>query len=90
MLTALPPEKPVAAEGDRPIVVGRVGELDFYLLAHEDKNRGYHFRAHLHLMTAAAMMNIPYLESEGPLSGWELNVRRVDEAWAKRQGAFDA
>jgi hypothetical protein len=90
MLTALPPSRVTAIEDDRPIVIGRVGELDFYLLAHEAKNQGYHCRAHLHLIAAAALLGIPYLESEGPLSGWELNVRRVDEAWAKRRGAFDA
>lgn len=84
MLTALPPGKPVATEGDRPIVVGRVGELDFYLLAHEAKNRGYHMRAVVFLRLAAADMGVDWAGVSDPHLDWMLNLEPVDEAWANR------
>ena len=85
MLTALPPKTATAIEDDRPIVVGRVAEMDFYLMAHEAKNQGYHTRAVMHLMVAAVLLNVPYVSSEGPLSDWDLNIRVIDEAWGRAQ-----
>ena len=83
MLTALPPEKPVAAEGDRPTFFGHVHELDFYLQAHEAKNRGYHSRAAVLLGLAAVALDVPWVSSSHPYLDWEMNLAAVDKAWAE-------
>ena len=83
MLTALPPEKPVAAEGDRPTFFGHVHELDFYLQAHEAKNRGYHLRAVVLLKLAAAIFDVEWVSSGVAELDWETNLAAVDNAWAE-------
>ncbi|OCQ94857.1 hypothetical protein AMR42_12550 [Limnothrix sp. PR1529] len=83
MLTALPPEKPVAAEGDRPPIIGHVHELDFYLQAHEAKNRGYHSRAVCLLCLAARNFGLEWTSLGHVLLDWDYNLPNVDKAWAE-------
>jgi hypothetical protein len=82
MLTALPPEMPVATEGDRPIVVGQVHELDFYLQAHEAKNRGYHDRAVVLLTLAGLTFGIDLVRTGNSRFDWDNNLEAVDRAWS--------
>jgi hypothetical protein len=82
MLTALPPEKPVAAEDKPPFIVGQVHELDFYLQAHEAKNRGYHERASILLVLAGYAYGVNVVSTGEFQSDWDNNLEAVDRAWS--------
>lgn len=84
MLTALPPEKPVAAEGDRPFVIGRVANPDYYVLAHEAKSRGEHSRAMTLLMMAGQDLDVPMFLFGDPYSDWRNHIDAIDKAWGEK------
>lgn len=86
MLTALPPKAVTAIEDDRPIVVGQVAELDFYLQAHEAKNRGYHARAVCLLCLSARNLGLTWTSFGDVCLDWDFNLEAIDEAWGKAQG----
>ncbi len=86
MLTALPPKAVTAIEDDRPIVVGRVAEPDYYVLAHEWLNRGYVHQAHVLLTMAAIQLGLRTVEGMSSEDYWDLNIEAIDEAWGKAQG----
>lgn len=90
MLTALPPEMPVATEDDRPIVIGRVERPDYYVLAHEAKNRGDHSLASTLLMLAADALDVPIFPFGDSLVDWESHIEAVDRAWGERQALSPA
>lgn len=85
MLTALPPSNAVALEDDRPIVLGRIDQPDYYVLAHEAKNRGCHLDAATLLRFAAQQLNIHYGFYGDPHVEWDLHVEVIDRAWGERQ-----
>lgn len=86
MLTALPPKTKTAIEDDRPITIGRIQEPDYYVLAHEAKNRGFHVQAAGLLLFAARQLDIYFYFSETALDEWDLNIEVIDEAWGKARG----
>lgn len=81
------PTKPVAASpDDRPIVVGRVEMPDFYVLAHEAKNRGCHLDAALFLRLAAQQLSIYYGIEADPFREWDWHIEAIDKAWGEKHG----
>lgn len=85
MLTALPPETKTAIDGDRPIVIGRIDQPDYYVLAREAKNRGDHSRAVTLLAMAARDLGVEVFVFGDVLLDWESHIEAVDRAWAERQ-----
>jgi hypothetical protein len=85
MLTALPPETKTAIEDDRPITIGRIDQPDYYVLAHEAKNRGDHSRAVTLLAMAARDLGVEVFVFGDVLLDWESHIDAVDRAWAERQ-----
>ena len=80
------PTKPVAASpDDRPIVIGRVSQPDYYVLAHEAKSRGDHSRAVTLLAMAARDLGVEVFVFGDVLLDWDNHIEAVDRAWGEKQ-----
>lgn len=86
MLTALPPNAVTAIEDDRPIVIGRIDRPDFYVMAHEAKNRGDDWLADDLLKLSAYQLGVAWEPGDVFTTDWDLNIEAIDEAWGKAQG----
>lgn len=84
------PTKPVAASpDDRPIVVGRFDQPDYYVLAHEAKSRGDHSRAVTLLAMAARDLGVDVFITGDVLIDWDCHIEAVDRAWGKELVLLD-